>query len=330
MCDYLLFYLVKSKIFPEVKGYMSVFTKGKLMETPLLPTIIATLFFVILLGIGSFTDYQISRTLVNQDNWFGKFFETFGMLVAFSFIPGSGVLFFKGFYSKNTTVFKILGIVLLIATIVCGTILTNHYIGPSKASYGFRLANPWGYIISALFMLLFVGIYSLIVKSDDQNKMIRIAIVILAAMLIQWGLIEILKKFNGRPRYRYLISTELNSAGEEFRNWWIFKPGSAIDDAHKSWPSGHSGTTVQTILFFPLLYPILGKQNKSLYTLLFALGPIYHFFMIFGRIYTGAHFLSDVSAGSLLGILSMLIPWILGDKLFKGKKPPIEEPPLQE
>ena len=304
---------------------MSFLSKFKWMDTSLVPTLIATLFFIITLIIGSFNDLAFSQAIVNQESVFGKFFETFGHLIPFCIIPGVGVIFFKVFFPKEKVIFKVLGIAILAITLIGGTILAHHYIGPDKEWYGYRLHDPWGYIVGAIIMIAFALIFFLIIKSDNPELMIRTALVLLLGMVIQAILIEVIKKFNGRPRYRFLIDESLNTQGETFRNWWVFKPGTAIDDAHKSWPSGHSGTVVQTLLY-PLLFPLLKKQNNIIKVVLYAFGPVYIFLMVFARILVGAHFLSDVYTGCILGIISLLIPWFLGHKLFRKK----ESTPVQQ
>ena len=304
---------------------MSFLSKLKWMDTSIVPTLIALLFFLVTLIIGSFTDLALSQAIVNQESVFGKFFETYALMIPFCLIPGVGVIFFKVFFPKDKVIFKVLGVTILAFTIVAGTILAHHYIGPDEEWYGYRLHDPWGYIVGAIIMIVFAVIFFLIIKSDNPSLMIRTALVILLAMLIQWGLIEVIKRFNGRPRYRFLIDESLNTKGEVFRQWWEFKPGTAIDDAHKSWPSGHSATAVQTLLF-PLLFPLLRKQNNIIKTILYVAGPVYILLMILARILVRAHFLSDVSTGCILGIGVVLLVWFLGHKLFRKK----ESTPVQQ
>lgn len=135
-------------------------------------------------------------------------------------------------------------------------------------------------------------------------------------MIIQYGLIEILKNTNSRPRYRYLINSTLNTNGDIFSPWWNFKPFQAKSDYFKSWPSGHTGTAAVT-LTLPLVVPFFRKQFKFLKFSLTTISVLYLFFIAFCRIYYGAHFLSDVSFAILITTIIFTLILSLNNKINK-------------
>jgi len=74
----------------------------------------------------------------------------------------------------------------------------------------------------------------------------------------------------------------------------------------RSFPSGHA------FFYFALATGIL-KYNKKIGKIFLILAT----FISFGRVFSGIHYLSDIIAGALMGILSALIFLKLLNRFFK-------------
>lgn len=271
--------------------------------------------------VGSFVDYQLSQAIVNQETFFGRFVESFGMMLSYFLITLGGVLLFKGLYQNEKLGIKILAYVLLVLSMIA----TIYFIADgckndeTQTLFGLGVPTIVSYIIGVIVTAIFALLSFFFFQSEDKELLIRIGACLLIAMLLQWLCIHFIKRLNGRPRYRLIVDVDLNTALEEFRPWWIFKPGSAIDDLHKSWPSGHTGTAVIAILLSTLA-PILRFPFKNARFTLFAIGAGYAIIIAFMRIFHGAHFLSDVGFGMLIGTIFALLSVFLCDTLFRNKE----------
>lgn len=117
--------------------------------------------------------------------------------------------------------------------------------------------------------------------------------------------INVIKQFWGRERYRHMV---LNNDYSGFSKWYI--PQSiASGDEFKSFPSGHSANA--SIIMLLALYPYINEKK----TKVFILAASFKTMVQFSRIMQGAHFLSDVTMGVIIG-LSVIFA---GSKLFKFK-----------
>ena len=114
------------------------------------------------------------------------------------------------------------------------------------------------------------------------------------------GLItDLIKYIAGRARPELYFSEQL--FGFDFLQW---------EHAWTSFPSGHSATAFSVAMLISTLYP-------RWRTLSFAAG----FMVAFSRIFLTEHYVSDVIAGSFLGIISTTVVY---NSLFKKKLDPSE------
>ena len=76
---------------------------------------------------------------------------------------------------------------------------------------------------------------------------------------------------------------------------------------YHSFPSGHTASAfaLAAVLSFSV-------KNKN-YSLLFLAGAI---LVGYSRIYLGQHFMDDILAGSVVGVISAIFCWLFFDKLF--------------
>ena len=294
--------------------------------------------------VGSFVDLSFSKAVASTSNGLGAFVETFGETLAFAPFGMAAAMVFLAFRKKEATWMKVLAWAALIIVIGVGTYFLGDFVygktgAPDKDGtlfFGLRveskiLAFGYGFVITAIF----AAITFFIVDQNKEEELLRVGLALLAAMALQWLLLHFLKRIGGRPRFRFLYLIGADSgvwegAHYDFLNWWQFtwykNPG---NDYFKSWPSGHSATAGVALLF-GLLPHVLKKNFKYDTYILFGCGALYGFFVAFSRILAGAHYLSDVSMGLLIGCLVSYVSALLADKLFRKKQEETPEPAIQE
>ena len=147
----------------------------------------------------------------------------------------------------------------------------------------------------------------------------------------------VIKLIIHRPRYRLAVRGELTA----FYNWWqmfpeykkyistpenpIFLFGQEVTkEEFKSFPSGHSGTGMIMAMFLPFASFFFPKL-KGKETILFYIGAIFGFIMMFSRLLVGAHYLTDTCMGSLI---VMIVYWLTNE--IANKKNIYEEKPVLE
>ncbi|MEP6627070.1 MAG: phosphatase PAP2 family protein [Ginsengibacter sp.] len=193
----------------------------------------------------------------------------------------------KSFYKQN--LFFFIGYLLL--AIIAGFVL----IFLSKAD-GFFLMNPWHsdfldmvfipftYFGDGFFIITFGAVLFFL-------KRRMLSLMILSSYLISGIIAQILKYFivEARPAF-YLEKT----------NYPHFIDGVTLHNFH-SFPSGHTASAFA--LAAVLSFAIRNKNYSVLFLLWAAL-------VGYSRMYLGQHFMDDVFAGSLIGILSSVFCWI--------------------
>ena len=300
-------------------------------------TTIPTYLFLAVFGLaivgilfGSIFDEQISLAIVNTTNPFGMLFETVGF-VANMLVPFAGAIVFKGLFGYKKISLKILGVAVLAVSLGVGVYLYGKQIGTFDSDeifYGFRIKETWlALLIAAVVSLAFAALGYFIADASNKPGLIRVGTIILVAMLGHWVVMHFLKLVGGRPRFRFLtegISVDVGGGGPgvyegvtyEFQNWWEFAWFKAPKlDSFKSWPSGHTACASIT-LCLGLLPSILKKRFKGDTYVFFGIGLAYTLTVAIARIVIGAHFLSDVSTGMLVGSFAIWICSFLGEKLF--------------
>ncbi len=115
--------------------------------------------------------------------------------------------------------------------------------------------------------------------------------------------INVIKHLRGRKYYRHMV---LNNDFSSFSQCFI-PQGIAAGENFKSFPSGHSinASIVMSIAFFPF-------KKTSTSQKVFIGVAAYTVLVQFSRIMQGAHFLSDVTMGVIIGLLMI----VLANKIF--------------
>lgn len=269
-----------------------------------LDMLIVSAICVIGIVFGSIFDWKLANLVYNPNSGLGAFFETFGESIAYAMIPLGGVFVFKALFPQKKVKWKILGIsVLILANISCIYFLGDSFTYAHN-DYGRRLNTFPSYLVATILSLLFTLLFSWVIRKDASSSyLLQAGVIILLARFAQFILMHGLKVLAARPRYRFLVNTDLNTNGEIFHAWWEFDfRGLSISDNYKSWPSGHCATASQLFLL-PLLYPVRKGTRKNGRTRLFVFSFAVALLIAYSRRVYGAHFLSDVSFGLLVGSL---------------------------
>jgi len=279
-----------------------------------------------LVGIiaGSFLDLDISQKIADPNDGFAKFFEAFGETIGYALVPVSCTLIFMGLKDDRPLGLKILGWAFLVLGVAIPTYIQGN---AAMSEYSFGLKAYVAYPISFVMMALSAMVTYFVAGFEDKAMLIRVGIVVIAAMLAQLAILYVLKQIGSRPRFRYLIDPTKNTTGEIFREWWQFginlKDFTKADDYHRSWPSGHTATAS-----IALLLPLLSLTKKKEVSMkedlvLFLFGLAYTLIVAFARVRAGAHYLSDVSFALLIGASVDLLAVYIG---FRPKKAKVEAP----
>lgn len=125
-----------------------------------------------------------------------------------------------------------------------------------------------------------------------------IALMIVGSYAISGIIVQVIKNLYDSPRpAKFLGSSE----------YGYFIDGVTLHN-YSSFPSGH--TTSAFALAAALGFAMKNKNYSILFLLVAAM-------VGYSRIYLGQHFMEDVLAGSVIGVLSSIICWIYFEKVFK-------------
>lgn len=286
---------------------------------------------ILLIGLvlGSFFDLQINQALFDRYNGFGLTVSSFGM------IPGYGALAFLGgalfsiaFYNKNNFNKWLRLALMALGVIAAGAMV--YFLGTDLFGVnGFDQKNIYwlGFVIMGLVVCgLFAFGFLLGKKNENKYMWIAILIIFLAMLIALVPGVTLLKKIMNRPRYRIAVAEGYVS----FHNWWEpFKDRDVLINAYpniltkeefKSYPSGHAGATMMSVIFLSYI-PLLNKKWMKYQTLFFYIGFAWTLLVMFARLIVGAHYLSDVCTGALIILIFYYISnEIIMRKLFKEEE----------
>jgi membrane-associated phospholipid phosphatase len=198
---------------------------------------------------------------------------------------------------RNAVLFSI-GLALIVAVFILiygkenSFLVINKYNSP-QFDYVFRF---WTYLgDGAIWVPLFL--YVLLFKPDYF-------VAVLASLIMCTALTHFLKRVVYPDEFRPIVVL-----GEKVR----VIQGYYMNREH-SFPSGHTSTAFTLAL---LLAPIV-KKNFWVYFF-----PIVAFFVGYSRVYLAQHFLTDVFAGMLVGIVSAYLSLLVYER-FRKKKQKLE------
>ena len=274
---------------------------------------------VLLVGlvVGSFLDLQIDKALFSENNHFGLIMASFGVYPCYA-----GLAFIGGGFLSTSLRRKDMHIALKILSFALSGAAYGMAIylcgreWPSTNGYNVPDLYWLSYLISAIvFAGVFVWAFFICKKGDPKhlwNIIVIMTIIFVIALLPAGFLIKLVIH---RPRYRLAVRFEETN----YYNWWEMFPqykefigrvlpnGAVLTkEEFKSFPSGHSGTGMIMAMFLPFAAFFFPKfKGKEL--LLFYIGVVWGFIMMFSRMLVGAHYLTDTCMGSLIVMVTFYV-----------------------
>lgn len=271
-----------------------------------------------LLIVASFLDLQINIAVQNKNSLYGQFFAEIGEIPAYVVAPIAGIIFFQAVTNENRFYvgLKVLSAVICFA----GFFVFYIYL------FGKFVKDDlmYKYVYMAVFSLVSVGLGLLGTMKVDKalmKKLVVFAIFILVVLAMAQILTTVMKLLWGRMRFR-----NMNANYDGFTPWYILnlKPDAArealiaagspkVDDAFKSFPSGH--TSAAGTSFVVIMLPEMFEKLKKYKVWFYVVPAVYTALVAFSRLIVLAHFLSDVLFGYLIAVVSVFCMKALVNKL---------------
>lgn len=247
----------------------------------------------------SFVDLNFDIFLNTPTDPFSIWFEGMGEMPSRLICTFAGVLIF---YLAEHVVLKLLGLVIELGG--------SAYLGYHIAHYFFIDRHRTAY---GLLFGLCIGLIALYVgQFISVPKKLRKAFVILSlagviVMFVQLGVTDIMKTLWGRVRFRDLIK---QGSYDAFTPW--YHPNG--NNGNRSFPSGHTAGAAMSYLM--MFFPFVSKTWEKRKGLCFFIPLIYTSVVAYTRLVMGAHYLSDVTVGGIIGFTCVIIAIKILDKKY--------------
>lgn len=248
----------------------------------------------------AFVDLKLDIALNNPHNALAIWFCNTGEMPCRLIGTVAGVLIF---YLAESTVLKIIGILVDLGG--------SAYLGYHIARYFFLSEHM---IFFGILYGIGVGVLALwlgkfITVPDALKKpLLVLSFIGIAVMFAELGVIEIVKIFWGRVRFRDLLKA---GSYDAFTAWYI--PNGA--NGNRSFPSGHTGGAAMSYLMMYL--PLVSEKWQKRKALCFIFPFFYTSVVAFTRLVMGAHYLSDVTVGGVIGFTAVIIGLAVAEKRLK-------------
>lgn len=289
--------------------------------------IVLVAFFAVMLIMGSVCDLQAAMILYSPSA------AALALTIAEMYIFFGGFVFFLGVLlrqaaccdadKRRKAVYCGICVYLEISTgtIGAGSLLHYDCIGAlfPQQEFNFGMQLAFNFIVMMPLFILGCTVGS---RKSDKTLCKRI-IAMLAVMTVGFLLVQLIKTCADRPRYRLTL---MGYDGIGFSPWYIPFENAAEymselginSNEFCSFPSGHAFAAVMNILFFSAMKWVIprlrGKEG-----LMTAVGIVIGFGVILSRMLLGAHYLSDVSAGALMGIAAMFVYNMIEKRIISDK-----------
>lgn len=277
---------------------------------------------------GSFVDLGFSKAVYSytETNLFGVIMSGLAEAPTYLTMSFAGLLLIIS--CKELPAFKkVISIILGAAAIAFGAVMTFDTFTNIAEFYRTEDYKNLITAVGIVFDVLMHGLISLFIfkkclrKNRDNMRMIAIAL--LSIIVLELLLATILKFVFSRPRPRYLLDDDSIGDIQDFRNWWELQPFKCNElekpSDWKSCPSGHTATAIAMMFILPICALLNDdwKNNNKFRIASIYIGLLWGLLTAISRIYAGAHFLSDVGMGLLVGSLSGLLVQLLLPKILK-------------
>jgi len=276
--------------------------------------IVITLIYIVLMFVGSKYDLNIANSIYDPNNKYGEIISHIGILPSTLLASFGGVLFVLGDQKKK----KVFTYIRRIFFVGC-TIFAAYYIYDNAKDVGI---STIGLIIEELLIIVVDVITFRIFKDKDKEMLTSVAFFIVSVVAAETIVINYgIKLLFPRPRPRFVLNGHLDCFRNAFTRSGDLKEYylalGEIKDNFKSFPSGHtaSATCLIVLSSLSLLFPKLNNNGA----IIFVIGIMIGAFVAYGRMLSGAHFLSDVATGAYATVFASFISKIVYFDLLNKK-----------
>ena len=269
------------------------------------------LLFIATFLVGTFCDLSINQALFSNLDTFGLTVSVIGKIPGYAMyaLLSGGLIAYALRKDDYKLWYRIMFFIVGFASFITVSIIQGlEFFGPN--GFYWVASKGWGCFISFPVLGAFVYLgYRMFRHNENKNLWILFLVLIIAMTIALVGGITLIKEIFHRPRYRSVFN-----AGVDYYPWYIrcgnykdlMKTHSLISEEFKSFPSGHSGTSLCFALC-ALFLPFVDQKYKKLQLPLFIVGLLFAMLVMFCRMLVGAHYLSDVSMGAILPIVVTLL-----------------------
>ena len=245
------------------------------------------------LVVAAFYDLKIDIAVNNTEDGFSNWLARTGEVPAWALPMAAGALLAKCL--TNPWLKRLCALLSL-----AGGGLLGDYLG-KRLFLDDAFRRPFGVVFgvgTAVILLLFLRL--LTVPERLRKPLIALALAGLAACAAATLLVTGMKALWGRTRFR-----EMEAPYEAFTAWFVVNGV----NGHKSFPSGHTQSAATSYLL--LCLPWFSEKAKKYAWACFLIPFLYTSAVAATRLVMGAHYLSDVTAGGVIGFTCVLLSlWI--------------------
>lgn len=304
--------------------------------------IITSVTALVLLGlvvVGTIFDLEISRALaIKTDGYFTTdtftmFFESFGENILYLLVGCALAIivwYLRKVENKKLRLFlqTLFSVVGLGIWFFC-THRTIGYLGEHLGELGETHMSKTYVTLIKLFSALTLNTLTIFcfknLSEETINNLFKWALVVLIAAAVSNGVVQGLKMFWGRYRYRAM---NVEGVFDSYSPWYIIHGKRNITeaqallgiatDAYKSFPSGHTcaATSIFLLTVLPAVFDKL--NNKKAKIVLWGISSVYTAVVALSRIMCGAHFFTDVLISFIITLVVILVvKWLIINNGYK-------------
>lgn len=253
-----------------------------------------------LLVLFAFYDLNITHALYNSNVIIGRIGELLAELPFSLVAVYASILLFR--VRNKDTKAKNIGFGILFMFFAIGfSIYSGGRVISYSPNYGWSTALRWVLaVIFALFNFLLPGFLAMKTPIKDSGKVFAFALFVVIMWFAILLLMNVLKFFWHRPRWRYIVTLE-GDPDSYFVPVYILGCNGSLHTNYASFPSGHTMNAIGVISVSLIGSIIPSLEKKGLYIRIGCY--IWTILSALTRIIVGAHFASDVTGGFLFGFL---------------------------